>query len=99
MTTATLPAGACGACPSVAGHYCRDCWQSLAADGRLRCVLEWRGAKRRPTPDAPSATSAVEPAPRPATTSRYVCREHHTPVTWRGRGCTECTPQQEAASQ
>jgi hypothetical protein len=22
---------------------------------------------------------------------RYVCRDHHTPVNWRGKGCAECS--------
>lgn len=26
-----------------------------------------------------------------APVARYLCPEHLTPVSWRGRGCTECT--------
>ena len=33
----------------------------------------------------------LTPAPRPITSSGYVCRVHHDqPVTWRGTGCTRC---------
>lgn len=31
--------------------------------------------------------------------SRYVCPEHHTPVTWRGHGCTDCTTNRREARQ
>lgn len=40
------------------------------------------------TPDVPEL-----PAP-PAPRSRYVCREHGTPVSWRGTGCRRCAAEQ-----
>ena len=32
----------------------------------------------------------IVPPPTPRT--RYVCRDHHNPVSWRGHGCRECDP-------
>lgn len=87
--TPTLPAGDCGKCPTASGGYCVACWDSMNGTRRRR-VLAWRDARDGAT-SKPTAATPAKAEPARSTTSRLVCREHHTPVTPRGKGCTACT--------
>lgn len=51
-----------------------------------------RGARAelRRLDDEPKAAAAQIELVHAAARSRYVCRTHHEPVTWRGTGCVKC---------
>lgn len=55
---------------------------------RFRIV---KHAPERETPPREPAPVEPEPEPRPERHTTHVCRPHHHPVTWRGRGCPHCT--------
>ena len=53
------------------------------------CKAYWRV----PHADSPSVTTT------PTLATRTVCREHHTPVTAQGKGCTSCAADRQASQK